>query len=108
VADPLHSLACPERALRAERVFFVVRGFVFPDVGCSPRLRASVVKTGFFPIRAFLRNLRRLGLHFRFRAIPAITRDFGDYLALVYARPIPPIPSTSLISPASFMRFNVL
>jgi hypothetical protein len=40
--------------------------------------------------------------------ITAIPRDSGDYLALTNARPIPPTPSTSLISPASFMRFSVL
>jgi hypothetical protein len=29
----------------------VVKGFAFPDFGCSPRFRASVVKIG-FPISA--------------------------------------------------------
>src|ERR1051326_4544761 len=41
------------------------------------------------------------GLGFPITAMTAIPCDVGDHLALSYARPIPPIPSTSLISPAS-------
>jgi hypothetical protein len=79
---------------------FAVKAFAF-DPRSSAQIRGKVF--GFFDHSVTRSSLVLISL-----CVPSCPLWLSFYFALVYARPIPPSPSTSLISPASFIRFSVL